>query len=150
MKLPEIFYNAPFVWFLIGLILAVLEIIIPGFVIIFFAFGAWLVALLSLILDMGVAVQITLFITASVLSLVFLRKSLKSRFFSVGGDASNPEDDEFIGQQVLVTEDILPNMEGKVEFKGANWSARSETAVSKGSMVQVTGKESICLIVKPL
>lgn len=149
MNLSELFQNAPFAWFIIGLAFALLELAIPGFILIFFAFGAWLVALLSLFIDMDLAVQILIFAGASTVSLVLLRKRLRSRFFQEKTNETGELDDEFKGKKVLVIEDITPEKEGKVEFKGANWTAKSDTPISKGTTVEIVGKESICLIVKP-
>ena len=150
MSFPEIFNNAPFDWFLLGLLLAVLELIIPGFVIIFFAFGAWLLALITLVFDISLALQIILFVVASVSSLILLRKRLKSRFFREKVNASSNQDNEFIGKKVMVTEAISPGKNGKVEYKGANWSAKSDVEIGSGAMVEIVGQESICLIVKPI
>jgi len=149
MSIPDFFYNSSFIWFLLGLIFALLELVIPGFVIIFFAFGAWLISLISLFVDIDIAIQIISFVIASVSGLVLLRNKLKSRFFSEKQNDSSLQDNEFIGQKVVVIEDILPTKNGKVEFKGANWSAKSDYDSKAGSIVQVIGQESICLIVKP-
>jgi membrane protein implicated in regulation of membrane protease activity len=150
MSLPDLFNNASFVWFLVGLVFALLELVVPGVFIIFFAFGAWLISLLGFFGDIDIAVQIILFVIASVSGLVFLRKKLKSRFFHEKKNDSVLEDDEFIGQKVTVTEEILPAQNGKVEFKGAKWSAKSACNIKAGSVVEIIGQESICLIVKPL
>lgn len=150
MTLPDYFTNPPFVWFVVGIVLALLELVIPGLIIIFFAFGAILVSVLSYFIDIDVAMQIMLFVIASVSSLVLFRKKLKTRFFLEGKNSSSSEDDEFTGQQVKVIADIMPNQDGKVEFKGANWKAKSECPIKAGATAQIIGKESICLIVKPI
>ena len=62
------------VWFIIGLIFFLLELVLPGFFIFFFGVGAWVTALLCLIAEPGVNIQALVFAVTSVLSLVALRK----------------------------------------------------------------------------
>ena len=107
MNLPDIFHNAPFVWFLIGIGFAILELIIPGLILIFFAFGAFVVSLIGLVVDISVAVQIIIFVAVSITSLLLFRKRLQSRFFKKKDDAFPNEDDEFAGQHVTVVKKIL-------------------------------------------
>lgn len=150
MSLSDLFHNAPFVWFLIGVVFALLELLIPGLILIFFAFGALLTSLLCLAVDVNVALQIVIFVVISVSSLVLFRKRLKSRFFQNKKDKFQSDDDEFSGQRVTVVEEISVAKEGKVEFKGAMWTATSDCELKKGDMAEIIGKESIKLIVKPL
>ena len=151
MTFSELFSNLPLIWFLIGLAFVLLELMVPGFVLIFFAFGAWLMALLGLIIDISLTLQILLFVVASVTSLIFLRKKLKARFFqSKNDDSSASLDDEFIGKETVVLSAILPNKTGKVEFKGTQWTAKSKSEIKAGNTAIIVDKESICLIVEPL
>lgn len=151
MSLSEFLSNLPLIWFLIGLAFILLELAVPGFILIFFGFGAWLIALLGLFVDIDLALQIILFVIASVTSLVLFRKKLKARFFqSKNDDSSASLDDEFIGKEAIVLVDILPNKTGKVEFKGTQWSAKSKSEIKAGNTAIISDKESICLIVEPL
>lgn len=150
MKLSEIMQNAPFIWFIVGFVFALLELLIPGFVIAFFALGAWVTSLVCLALDINVTVQIILFVATSVGTLLLFRRKLKSRFFKAKKSEISDDDEEFIGQQVLVVEEITPEKNGKVELKGAKWTAKADVHIENGKTVKITGKESICLIVKPL
>ncbi len=150
MDLSNFFSNLPLVWFLIGLTFVLLELVVPGFVLIFFGLGAWVVALLGLFIDIDVTLQIILFIISSITSLVLFRKKLKARFFQSDNNNSSSLDDEFIGREALVIIDILPNKPGKVEFKGTQWKAKANTELKAGETVVIYDKESICLIVKSL
>lgn len=73
--------NPGLLWFLIGLACIVAELMLPGFVVIFFGFGAWVTALL---LWLGwitsFDVQLITFITATILSLILFRKQGKRYF----------------------------------------------------------------------
>ena len=50
------------IWFIIGLALFLMELAIPGLVLMFFGMGAWLVAVLCLIFNIGLDVQLIIFI----------------------------------------------------------------------------------------
>jgi membrane-bound ClpP family serine protease len=47
-SLRESFLRPELIWFLVGLLLLFVEMAIPGFVIGFFALGAWIVAVVAL------------------------------------------------------------------------------------------------------
>ena len=77
----DILSDPAVIWFLIGLGLLLLELILPGLVILFFGIGAWITALVCAIADINLNWQIFIFLVASLLGLVLLRKYLKKRFF---------------------------------------------------------------------
>jgi len=141
------------VWFLIGLALVLSEFMVPGIILVFFGMGAWTAAVTSWLgLTTGWTSQLLVFAISSVIYLVMLRKWFQNRFIGFEGDRQNPNDniDDFQGQIVAVTEDIDQDLgKGKVEFKGAAWSARSQIPISAGQRARVTGVDSITLIVEP-
>ena len=95
-------------------------------------------------------VQIIIFITSSVLSLIFLRKTFSKLFRgNVSGDKVLK--DEFIGKKALVIHEIVPDsLNGKVEFNGTNWEAKSDIFIEKGTVVEIIERKDLKLIVKPL
>jgi membrane protein implicated in regulation of membrane protease activity len=145
----ETFSNPSLIWFIIGLGLMLLELAVPGFVLIFFGAGAWCTALLTYLTGMGLVWQIAVFVIASVVSLVLFRKYLKGKFFQEDKKSSATLEDEFIGKIAIAETDITPSVPGKVSFKGTVWTAKSDTEISAGSTVIITGKESITLFIKP-
>ena len=145
----DIFKNPTVIWFLIGLGLMLLELMVPGLILIFFGIGAWIVALICLFADININWQIFIFIIASSISIALLRKYLKTRFFKTKDGKDDSLDDEFVGKTAVVISDILPDHPGKVEFKGSPWRAVSEEEIKEGTTVVITDKDSITLIVKP-
>ena len=115
--------------------------------------GAWTAAITSWLgLTPGWPSQLMVFAISSVIYLVLLRRWFQARFMGFEGDHQNPGDniDEFQGQIVTVTEEINPETgSGKVEFKGASWSARSEVLISIQQRARVIGVDSITLLVEP-
>lgn len=140
------------IWFLVGLALLVMEFMTPGLIIFFFGVGAWIVATICLFVDISINLQLGIFIAASVLSLVLLRKWLKGTFMghvrSKQDTTENMED--YVGQRATVVEKIVPTVGGKVEFHGTNWEAQANSEIEEGAVVEITGKNNLTLKVKAL
>lgn len=137
------------IWFIIGLVLFLLELVLPGFVIFFFGVGAWITALLCLIAEPGINLQAIVFAVTSVLSLVLLRRMIQKKFFYSKDELSKEVEDEFTGREAVALEDFTSGKNGKVEFKGTSWKAESESEISKGQTVIIKNKENFKLIVEP-
>ncbi len=138
------------IWFVVGLVLILMEFVIPGLVIVFFGLGGWVTAILVAIFpEMAFWVQMMIFTVFSVVMLVLLRRSLKKRFFSDQENAESEGVDDYIGKTATVEADIK-NGDGKVNFKGATWSAYADEDIPKGSKVTIIDKNSIKLKVKPV
>lgn len=137
------------IWFLVGLGLLILELIIPGLVIIFFGVGAWITALTSAIFDTSLNFQIAIFLVTSLLGLVLLRNFVKRRFFSKKDEEIEEQLEEFIGHKAMVIADFK-NGTGQIEFKGTRWKAESDTPLKKGDYVLIDKKDSLTLHVKPV
>jgi inner membrane protein len=140
---PEIF------WFIIGLGLFLLELVIPGFFIFFFGLGAWVTALVCLIGEPGTNPQIIIFAITSVLSLIGLRRIIQKKFFYSSSNQSEEVEDEFTGKEALATTDFGGNKNGKVEFKGTTWQAESTSEIKDGQRVIIIEKDSFKLLVEP-
>jgi len=140
---PELF------WFIIGLGLFLLELVIPGFFIFFFGLGAWATALVCLIGNPGTNLQIIIFAITSVLSLLALRRIIQKKFFYSKGNQSEEVEDEFTGKEALATTGFGGNKNGKVEFKGTTWKAESTSEIKEGQSVIIIEKDNFKLIVEP-
>lgn len=136
------------VWFVVGLVLILLEFVVPSLVIVFFGLGAWVTALaVAIFSGMDFWVQMMIFTVFSVLSLVLLRRSLKKHFFSDQEDAENEGVDDYIGKTAVV-EVSIKDGDGKVNYRGVSWTARADEDIEKGKKVKIVGKDSIVLIVE--
>lgn len=145
----SVFSKPEVVWFIIGLALFLLELVMPGFVIFFFGVGAWITALLCLLTNVSTNLQIIVFAITSVISLLLLRKMIQRKFFYSKVDRSSAVEDEFTGKEAMATIDFGKDKNGKVEFKGTTWNAESESEIKKGQTVIIIEKESFKLIVEP-
>jgi membrane protein implicated in regulation of membrane protease activity len=140
---PEIF------WFVAGLLLFLLELMIPGFVIIFFGVGAWITAIVCLIHDPGINTQIIIFAVTSILSLAGLRRLIQNKLFYTREQGAENVDDEFTGREGLALTEISPGKKGKVEFKGTIWNAYSKSDIKEGQSVIILNKDNFTLLVEP-
>jgi membrane protein implicated in regulation of membrane protease activity len=146
------FLRPELIWFLVGLVLLIFEFIMPGLIIGFFGVGAWVVAVICLITDIGINAQLIIFIICSVLSLLILRKWLKGIFLGHTGSQQDLTEDlkEFIGERAVVKEKITPKIGGKVEFHGTNWAAVADEEIAEGATVEIIAKDNITLKVKTI
>ena len=152
METIKEFLKPELIWFLVGILLLVMEFIIPGLIIAFFGLGACVVAIVCLLTDISLNTQLIIFIGTSVLSLLFLRKWLKGIFIGHMSSRQNLKEDvsEFVGQKVVVQKKIVPKIGGKVEFHGTNWQAQADEEIAAGAVVEIIGKENLTLKVKPI
>lgn len=142
----ESFLNSAVIWFLIGFACFLLEFVLPGLILFFFAVGAWIVAILSLFIDMDLNTQIIVFLASSILTILLFRKWVKQIMWTK--KHSTELEDEFLGKTGKAETFIGPGQIGKVDFKGTSWDAKSEDIIEKGENVTIIGNDSILLIVK--
>jgi len=140
------------VWFLIGIGFLVAEMMVPGFILIFFTAGSWIVAIsVFLVADMTLTTQIIIFIVSSLVLLFTLRRYGLNTFT---GKSKGGVDDEFssIGQKAVVTEAIPEDGYGEIELGGTFWRATADVPIGKDQRVIVEGRETnnnLVLRVKP-
>ncbi|HNR06625.1 MAG TPA: NfeD family protein [Saprospiraceae bacterium] len=129
------------------MILIMLEISVPGgFIMLFFGLGALTLSVLTFFIDMGWMFQIALFLVSSLMYLFLLRENAQ-RFLNP--QIKEDPENEFIGKTAKALTPIS-DMEGKVEFKGTQWTALSKEPIPPGTEVEIVGQESITLFVKPI
>jgi len=145
-------FKPEIIWFVIGIVLLILEFAVPGVIILFFGIGALVVGVMNIIFDPSLDVQLIIFILTSLLLLITMRRYLKTVFTGKVNSAPDEDDgnEDIIGNTVIVIKEITPEMPGKVEFRGTSWNAVAEEKIEKGKRARITGKESITLQVKKL
>ena len=137
------------VWFILGLILLLAELVLPGFVIFFFGVGAWITALVCLFFNPGINLQVVIFAVTSVIVLLIFRKMIRNKFIYNKNDISGEIEDEFTGKEAVAVADFGADKTGKVEFKGTSWKAELKSEIVAGQKVIIQEKDNFKLIVKP-
>ena len=143
----EEYLNSAVVWFGLGLLFLLLEFVLPGFILFFFGVGAWIVAILTLFIDVSLNVQLLVFLGSSLLTVLLFRNWIKTKF-DLNQSAPQRLEEEYVGKFALAETTIQPGHNGKVEFKGASWDASSNDYIEAGEQVLIIETHSILLIVK--
>lgn len=140
-------------WFLLGVICFVLEVMTPGFFLLFFGFGAWFTGGLVFFLpDVNQSLQWITFMVVSIITLVILRQKMKLLFLKTRPQAEILDDpvisNLYIGREVEVFKEIKHEEPGLVELNGTNWQARSNgQTITPGQWAKVVGMDGLTLIV---
>lgn len=136
-------------WMSFGLILMILELIMPGTFIMWFGFGAILTGVLTGIFELAGNAQIATFVVCSIISVIggfFVYKKL----FGANKDVGTEEKvgaHKYIGETVKVAQAIQDGS-GKVAVGDTVWLARSEKDIPKGRKVKVVAVKGTVLIVE--
>jgi inner membrane protein len=144
--------NSSLFWFLLGIALMLLELVLPGFVVIFFGFGALITALLSYLgIVNDIIFQLAVFIVSSLLTLAIFRKRFSSSFKgNVARTLKKGESiDNIAGDKVIVRAEIIPGqLGGKVEYNGTAWDADSDENIKSGEVAIIIERNNLRLKVK--
>ncbi len=134
------------IWVIIGVVMMIVEIFAVSFFFLFIGVGALVTALLSWmgIVD-SLAAQLIVFSIISAASMLIFRKKLQESFNKKSGNYN-----EFEGERATVITPILPNNDGKVFFRGADWIAYADsgTEIPANSHVTIKKANGIRLLVE--
>ena len=134
-------------WLIVVVVMAVIEIITLGLTTIWFAGGA-LVAFLASLLGAGLLMQTILFIVVSVI-LLSVTRPLAVEFFNKGRIKTNAE--SLIGETAVVQQEI-DNLraKGMVSINGQEWSARSvdNEIIPNETLVEIMEISGVKLLVR--
>lgn len=137
------------VWLIIAGLLAIGEILTPGFILLWFAIAGLITAFLALA-GVNLYVQLVVFILSSTLMLIYTRPILK-KFLKQKEVPSNVF--SLIGKRGIVVQGIN-NLEGlgQVKIGGEIWKAVSEDGreIEVDTEIEVIRVEGVKVIVKPI
>lgn len=149
MTIAGMTISMPVFWLVLAVALTIIEVIVPGLISIFFAFGA-LAAMVATALHAPFWLQLVWFFVLSIASLAlmrpFVRKYVNSKVTATNANSA-------IGREALVKETI-DNLHatGAVSLDGRIWTARTEAdapVIDAGKIVRVLRIEGVKLIVEP-
>ncbi len=116
--------NLWWVFVTVGILLMAMEVITPGFIIMWFGL-ATIVAALPVYLGAPASVVLVTFAVTLLILTVFVRRIFTSRFTNKRGVRTNAS--SLIGQQAVVVETIDPvKATGKVRVRKEVWSAAAQ------------------------
>lgn len=141
-------------WLIIGVMLFFLEMAVPGFILFFFGFGAFVTALVAWLTPIDIAWQLALFIVASLLALWSLRDIIQKKFLAVEAEEEeeDEEDEDLIvpiaGEKGVVSMTIAPPAEGQVKYSGTFWRATADEEIEEGEIIAVVRRKGVVVHVE--
>ena len=141
-------WNMTMIWLIVLVALVVIELLTMGLTTVWFAGGA-LVATLASLVHAPVTIQIILFLVTSALLLYFTRP-VAVKYFNKDRVRTNAE--SLVGRQAIVISEI-DNLQGigQVNVGGMEWSARTRmdgVTLPVGAVVIVYAIDGVKLIVE--
>lgn len=146
--LPSLARIAPWHWWILGALLLLLELWLPGVLFVYLAVAAFAVGLLVFVLPLPVGAQLLLFALLGVLSVYLGRRFVGRLQQSPDPDAAflNRRGASWVGREVVVAEPIRQGF-GRVHVADSVWRARGPDAPA-GSVVRVVGVDGTTLVVE--
>lgn len=137
-------------WVILGLVLAAVELATPGgFFVIFFGIAALVVGMLELLgLAQPLWLQWLLFSVIAVVALRLFRKPLLDRLrIGEGPDRV----DTLVGEVALASLNLEPGQYGRAELRGSSWQARNvgPAPLAAGQRARVVAVNGLVLDIRP-
>jgi inner membrane protein len=136
------------VWLAIGLVLAVLEMAIPGVFLIWMAGAALITGLIAWLVPIGMPLQIVAFAVLAMVSVFIGRRYLRANPI-IGADPKlNDRGGQAVGENVVVTH-AIDGGQGRVKLGDSEWLAKGPDA-APGTRMRVSGHDGAVLLVEHL
>lgn len=135
-------------WFAAGLILAGLEMVVPGVYLLWLAMAALATGVITLVAVPSLAVQVTSFIFLSLIFAFSARRMLRDRPIVSSDPLLNNRGGRLVGQTALVTQALVSGS-GRVKLGDGEWIARGPD-MAVGERVRITGTDGSELLVEPV
>ena len=139
-------FEAHYAWLALGLILAALEMAIPGVFLIWMAGAALIVGALAWLTPIGLPLQIVIFAGLAIAAVFLGRRYIAGHPIHEADPMMNKRADRLVGETVVVTQAIEGGT-GKVKLGDSEWLARGADA-AVGARLRVTRHEGTALLVE--
>ena len=133
-------------WLIGGVLLLILEVMAPGFFLVFLGAAAMATGLFTLLFGLGAAPQLALFVLYSIIAVLVGRRIYANRAVDSADPLLNNRAGRLVGKVVTVVA-AVDDHGGRVRVGDSEWSARGGPA-AVGDRVRITGVEGNCLTVE--
>ena len=116
-------------WLIGGVLLLILEVIAPGFFLVFLGAAAMATGLFTLLFDLGTASQLALFALYAVIAVLVGRRFYANRTSDSTDPLLNDRAGRMVGKVVTVVE-AVDEHSGRVRVGDSEWSARGGPAAA--------------------
>ena len=139
-------------WVVIGLVLSLLELLVPGVYLIWFGFAAFAMSILLCFMPLILTTQLIWFATFSaifaliglfVYGYIFKKTKVPTAYKNLNDSAA-----QYVGLTVTLTEDVVDN-QTKVKIGDTFWLATTKKTLKKGDIAKITGvKDNLILVIE--
>lgn len=136
-------------WFILAVVLIILEIFSPGVFFIWMGLAAMIVGLILLALpQLDWQYQLLIFALLSITDILVARLVLQRRPIKTDHPTLNRRGEQYIGR-IFTLEQPIINGTGKIHADDSTWKVQGEDCPA-GYRVKVTGVDGVVLLVQPL
>jgi len=133
-------------WFILGVVLFVLEFMLPGVHFLWFGMAAVIVGVLAMLTGVTWPFQVIAFVVIAVLTVFLVRRYVRTSGAITDQPDLNERGQQYVGR-ALVVEQAIQNGRGKVRVGDTVWQAEGPDAPA-GSRVKVTAARGTVLVVE--
>lgn len=137
-------------WVYAGLLLMLAELMVPGFIMVFFGLAAASVGVLRFCFAdaFDLTWQLAAFSVFSVLYIFLLRRWLKNVFTGSKVEGATDFNNEYVGRLGKVIEEINPPVPGRVIIGETGWKALSDRPIAAGADIKVVSQNNLTMKVE--
>ena len=140
--------DAHWVWLTLGLVLAGLEMLLPGVYLIWLALAAIVTGVLTVTLDLSLPFQVIDFVFLSLIIAFSAKRILRDRPIESSDPLMNRRGARLVGEVAVVVQ-AIEHGSGRIKLGDSEWIARGPN-VAAGERVRISGSEGAVLLVEPL
>ena len=140
--------DAHWVWLTLGLVLAGLEMLVPGVYLIWLAVAAIVTGVLTGLFDLSLPMQVIDFVFLALIIAFSAKRFLRDKPIESSDPLMNRRGARMVGETALVVQ-AIEHGSGRVHFGDGDWIARGPD-VAAGERVRIVGSDGASLLVEPL
>ena len=139
---------AHWIWLTLGVLLAGLEMLLPGYYLIWIALAAIATGALTGLLMLGLPLQVASFVVLALITVFSARRFLSDNPIESADPLMNRRGARMVGQTARVVQPIRHGT-GRVHIGDGEWNARGVDA-GAGEWVRIVGNDGSTLLVEPM
>lgn len=140
--------QAHWIWLTLGVLLAGLEMLVPGVYLIWLAIAAILTGVMTGLLHLALPVQVIDFVFLALITVFSARRWLRDSPIVGADPLMNRRGARMVGQIAVVVQ-AIEHGGGRVHVGDSEWLA-SGPNVAVGERVRITGSDGATLLVEPI
>jgi membrane protein implicated in regulation of membrane protease activity len=140
--------EAHWIWLTIGVLLAGLEMLVPGVYLVWLGIAAIITGVLTGLLHLSLPAQVIDFVFLSLIIAFSARRFLRDSPIIGADPLMNRRVARMLGQTAVVVQ-AIEHGSGRVHFGDSEWIA-SGPDVAVGERVRITGSDGATLLVEPI